>query len=333
MLDEVAKIRPLTNRFQTYLKEALHLDAKVSNWPGEKALPLYLRQFYAFCQTRLLGTDTLLLIPKEDVAPTPATMVKHLRGVSEKWPHDLVVVTGAVSSLTRKRMIEQKISFVVPGNQIYLPKLGMDLREHFRRLQMAKPAFSPSTQVLVLDALYHPRRDPDTPTQSAKRLGYTVMTMTRVFDELEQAGLGEHSVMGKERRLVFPQNLRELWEAALPFLKKPVNKFRYTASKLTPGTRYKAGLTALAEYSNLAPPETEVIAVDAEGYRAILKLAVMEANPPCPGSKCIELWSYPPERFGKHGIADPLSVFLSLRHEDDERVQMALAELLRGMKW
>jgi hypothetical protein len=30
-------------------------------------------------------------------------------------------------------LIEQKVSFIVPGNQLYLPDLGLDLREYFRQ--------------------------------------------------------------------------------------------------------------------------------------------------------------------------------------------------------
>lgn len=333
MLVEQAKIAQLTRRFEAYLQESLRLDPKVLKWPGEKTLPLFLREFYAFFQTRLLGADTLLMIPKGELESTPATLSKHILKVSEKWSHDVVFVNGAVSSLNRKRMIEQKISFVIPGNQLYLPLMGMDLREHYRRLQTLKAEFSPSTQVFVLEALYHPRREADTPTASAKRLGYSTMTMTRAFDELEQAGLGEHRVKGKERMLSFTQKPMVLWEAALPFLKKPVNKFRYTTSKLPTGIGFVSGLSALAEYSNLAPPETEAIAVDAESFRLILETAILESHDPGLGSKCIELWSYPPNRFGKKGIADPLSVYLSLKHDQDERVQQALKELLQGMKW
>ncbi len=324
----------LARRFETYLAEALSLNPKASKWPGEKSLPLFLRELYAFYRTRLLGVDTLLMMPKGDKEQTPAILVKHMQKVGEKWVHDLVFVNEAVSSLNRKRMIEQKISFVIPGNQIYLPILGMDLREHFRRIQAARTAVSPSTQVLVLDALYSPRNEPDTPTVSAKRFGYSTMTMTRAFDELEQAGLGEHTVNGKERRLRFPEKRMQLWESALPILKSPVKKKVYLDSMVPKGARWKSGLSALAEYSNLAQPEAEIFAVDAEEFKRIQKTAILETGrSPGPDWIGIELWSYAPGRFGKRGIADPLSVYLSLKDDEDERVQQALNELIRGMKW
>ena len=38
-----------------------------------------------------------------------------------------------MASYERKRLIEQKVPSIVPGNQLYLPDLGLDLREYFRR--------------------------------------------------------------------------------------------------------------------------------------------------------------------------------------------------------
>ena len=333
MLVNQKKTDQLVRRFEAYLREALGLDSRVAKWPGEKTLPLYLRELYVFYRARL-NAEVLLLVPKTGDEQSPATLAKHMNKIREKWDHDLVFVNEAVSSLTRKRMIEQKIPFVIPGNQMYLPMLGVDLREYFRKMQSARTALSPATQVLILDALYHPKIEADTPTVSAKRFGVSTMTMTRAFDELDHVGLGEHTVNGKERRLRFPGKPIELWEAALPFLKSPVKKTTYIGSHLPSGNRLKSGLSALAEYSYLSQPETGMFAVEADEFRRIRKTEIQEwTRSPGPESMGIELWSYPPSRFGRKGVADPLSVYLSLKEDGDERVQAALKDLLKGMKW
>lgn len=334
MLANQDKADHLAERFAAYLGDTLILEPQVARWTGEKTLPLFLRELYAFYRTRLLDADTLLMVEKDAEEKTPATLAKHMQKVREKWTGDLVFVNEAVTSLARKRMIEQGIPFVIPGNQMYLPMLGVDLREHFRKINIARNAFSPSTQVLILDALYHPRNDADTPTASAKRFGYSTMTMTRAFDELDQAGLGKHTVSGKERRISFPERPKELWESALPFLKSPVKKTTYIGSHLPTGNRLKSGLSALAEYSHLSQPETRMYAVEFEEFRRIQKTQIqVSTRSPGPDLMGIELWSYPPSRFGGKGIADPLSVYLSLKEDQDERVQSALNGLLKGMNW
>ena len=40
----------------------------------------------------------------------------------------VLYATEALASFERERLIEQKVPFVVPGNQLYLPHLGVDLR-------------------------------------------------------------------------------------------------------------------------------------------------------------------------------------------------------------
>jgi len=52
---------------------------------------------------------------------------------------DLIYVRAQVTAYNRKRLIEQKVPFIVPGNQMYLPMLAIDLREHFRRIREEAP--------------------------------------------------------------------------------------------------------------------------------------------------------------------------------------------------
>ncbi|MFA7176805.1 MAG: hypothetical protein WC114_06125, partial [Smithellaceae bacterium] len=47
----------------------------------------------------------------------------------------------------------------------------------------------------------------------------------------------------------------------------------------------------------------------------------------------IEVWSYEPALFAMDGVVDRLSLFLSLRDEEDERVEAALEQMMREMQW
>lgn len=61
-----------------------------------------------------------------------------------------------------------------------------------------------------LHVLWKKGTDKATPAVIAQQLGYSAMTMTRAFDELETAGIGEHSVRGKERHLHFAKSGKPL---------------------------------------------------------------------------------------------------------------------------
>ena len=99
-------------------------------------------------------------------------------------------MAAGIDSARRKQLIDQRVAFVVPGNQVYLPFLGVDLLEHFRNARGTSESLSPATQAAFLYALHRRGRGAFSPKEMAAALGYSSMTMSRAFDELEGAGLG-----------------------------------------------------------------------------------------------------------------------------------------------
>jgi hypothetical protein len=47
----------------------------------------------------------------------------------------------------------------------------------------------------------------------------------------------------------------------------------------------------------------------------------------------VEVWSYEPDLLSDGPAVDRFSLYLSLRDDTDERVQSALAEMMRGVTW
>jgi len=62
---------------------------------------------------------------------------------------------SGVSSFERKRLINHRVSFIVPGKQLYLPFLAVDLRESFRTVDAdTKNKLGATAQQLFLMHLY-----------------------------------------------------------------------------------------------------------------------------------------------------------------------------------
>jgi len=239
-----------------------------------------------------------------------------------------------VTAYNRKRLIEQKVPFIVPGNQMYLPMLAIDLREHFRRIREEAPTFSPSTQVVALHALLRDAGEVLIPVELAPQLGYSAMTMTRAFDQLETAHLAEVTVRGRERCLRFVGGRKEIWEKALPFLRSPVSKRLFIRRTKEEESAIRAGLTALAHFSMLAPPEYTIYALSREDWKALRQRhKTIEVPTQDPDASEIEVWWYPPALFAENGIVDPLSLYLSLKEDRDERTETALEEMMEKFKW
>lgn len=327
-------MQTVLHELERYLQDALGVSVKTTPWSGVGQLPPVLRERYRFAKVELLGLRALLVIDANPEEQSPATVRKHLDMLQSKQPAELIYVRARVTAYNRKRLIEQKVPFIVPGNQMYLPMLAIDLREHFRRIREEAPTFSPSTQVVVLHAMLRDAGQVLIPSEMAPLLGYSAMTMTRAFDELETAKLAEVTVRGRERCLRFIGDRREIWEKAQPFLRNPVSKRLFIRRINGAEGATHAGLTALAHYSMLAPPAYTTYALSREEWKTLRQQhKIIEVPVQDPDVSEIEVWWYSPVRFAEHGMVDQLSLYLSLKADHDERTETALEEMMEKIEW
>lgn len=324
----------LATNFNRYLKETLDIDAPPKQWLGTEKLPIFLRNMYIFFEVPILGMPCLIMATKDTTEQTPATIQKHMSQVRKKWQEEIIYVQQKVTAYNRKRLIQHKIPFVVPLNQMYLPFLGIDLREHFKSIRKTEVSFSPSTQVVVLYYLSQNRQFRLTPKALANELDYSIMTMTRALDELDGAGLGTIATEGRERVLRFSRDKKQVWNTALERLRSPVKKRLWVKTRSNRPVGVKAGLTALAHYSNLAEPANPVFALERKQWKKVnttddaMILDIAETN-----ASELEVWSYSPMIFVKKGVVDRFSLFLSMREDNNERVQSALKEMMEQVEW
>lgn len=322
------------HELERYVHDALGVAVKTKPWNGADRLPHFLRERYRFAQAELLGAKAILVIDTNPKEQSPATVRKHFDVLQAKHNEELIYVREQVTAYNRKRLIDHKVPFIVPGNQMYLPMLAIDLREHFRRIREESTTFSPSTQVVVLHALLRDAGQVLIPTELAPRLGYSAMTMTRAFDELETANLAEVTVRGRERCLRFNGVRREIWEKAQSFLRSPVSKRLFIRRTENAKGAIHGGLTALAHYSMLAPPAYTTYTLNREDWKTLRKRhKIIEVPAQDPDAIEIEVWWYPPALFAEHGVVDRLSLYLSLKADPDERIETALEEMMEKFQW
>lgn len=249
----------------------------------------------------------------------------------------VVYVTGALASYERKRLIEQKVSFLVPGNQLYLPDLGIDLREYFRKPPAAPDtALSPATQAMLIAVLLRtPWRAEWQPAEVVSELGYTAMTLSRAVKELTAAGIATSRTEGRARWLHAERTAAQTWERAKPLLRSPIKR-RFWARpvpKWKPPHVRQAGLSALARFSMLSEPQWPIYAISPAQWKTATHAGIVTLPEPLPGACEWELWHYNPALIHESETVDPLSLTLSLQGNTDERVQLALDELKARFPW
>lgn len=316
-----------------YLHETLNVQTHIQPWDGQGELLFFLRDLYDFYEITLLQQRCLLIIAKEGTESTPVTVSKHCAVVAEKWPGIRIYVDQNISSHNRKRLIQHQVPFIIPGNQMYLPDLGIDLREHLRKLQKnTKKIIMPATQAAIIYALSQEAKGRLIPSKLATELGYTRMTMTRAFNELKTMGIGEVHKQGKGRSWTF-ESKKELWNQAKPMMNSPVEN-RFWLLKMNHLKEHKilAGLSALSHYSMLNSPHLPIYAIHSTTWKKLKlpKNEILFSSEEATGQ--LEVWNYNPALFGKEYV-DPFSLCLSFRDSRDERIESALEEMMEGIQW
>ena len=321
-----------------YLEEVLGVEASgLRPWAHSNELPYFLRDAFAFHELALLGQPILLATGRVEAKQSLKDVRIWLDKVKSLTGLPVVYVTDALASYDRRRLIAQKISFVVPGNQLYLPDLGLDLREYFRkRAPAADTALSPSAQAMLITALLRQPWQADwQPSAVAVALGYTPMTLSRAVKELTAAGVATAYTVGRVRWLRMELPPAQIWERAKPALRTPVKRTVWVAGRGHDADRPRrvAGLSALALGSMLAEPRSPVYAVTAAEWKAATNAGVRALPEPEAGAEEWQLWRYSPALIPDVTTVDPLSLMLSLEDNADDRVQLALDELKAQLPW
>ena len=324
----------LLKTIELYVFDILGISIKITEYPSYSQLPFFLQNRFTFFQSEISGLQCLLVMPKVDTEETPANLRKQIDKLQEYWEGKIIYVPKSLSSFNRKRLIEKKIPFIVPRNQIYLPFLGFHLPEYFLKRQKESKCIKPSTQKLIVYYLLNKINQKNIPTSLANELGYSIMTLTRAFDELELCGIGSTLHKGRQRIFQFPEDKRMLWDKAQNFMSNPVKQRVYFDNFDINFLKVKSGLTALSHFTTLSAPKQEIYAVSSATWKSIKqRLHHTQLLAETLGIYELEIWHYDPVLLAKKGIADPFSIYISLRHIEDERVEAALTEMMEQIEW
>lgn len=321
---------------QRYLQKVLATGIRIRPWEDAQRLPFYLRDAYIFAEVVLFNTHCVLVIA-DGPLDIEANIRRHLDVVAKHAPRNVlpVYVTTALASYERRRLIAQGIPFIVPGNQMFMPQLAVDLREYFRdRPDNTSNSLSPATQALLFTALLRPWEDEVHPERLNERFGYTPMTVSRATRELQAAGLAKAFAVGREKWLRFDQGPGDIWQRAQSWLRNPVRRRVWAVHAVEPiDDAPLAGLSALAAQSALADPAYPERAISSERWKQAQRKGLLVLHAPEPGATRWQIWRYDPSHLADQGLVDPLSLAVSLREEADDRVQQAVEQLEARLPW
>jgi hypothetical protein len=329
---------------QSHLRATLHVPATLQVWGPQKGLPLFLENGFDFRQAELFGHGILFAVPLSDSSRNPSGLSKQLGSIQRQFDGIVVLVVEHLSAYQRGRFIEESAAFIVPGNQLFIPQLAMDLREHFRRRRsFAEDQLSPASQALFLRHLALRDVEDARPSDLVKTLRYSAMSIGRAFEELEARGLSHVETRGRSKHIRFSEAPRELFEAAAPRLRSPVKAEHWFRAPSLPKGLYgnplpdylpAGGESALSERSSMSRPRILRFAAGPKDWKRIQsgefgKEVGQDEEP----NFAIDVWWYDPDIVSSAHKVDTLSLYLQFRDNPDERLEAAAEQLLEEFAW
>jgi len=287
--------------------------------------------------------------PKEPflylVQPEPEVLFEHLmriyRHLVERLNAPVLIVADHLLPKYRPLLVKFNIAFIYKNESIYAPELGLKFNRLKRfqedrtiRAENKKKALTPFALKLIAGVLTNqisPEFTLKGLHETIQREGVEVSSskLSLGLKELVAYGLLLSEGGGPTRRFA-KADAKKTWEKIL--MLQLASFFREVEINFVP-TNGKvlclAGETALAQYSNLAEDGVKTIAMSVKEFRKNYE-GKKSQIPIDKGyaSSIIQIWKEPPHLFAFNNTINPIELFFSLKNHPDERVKMALDEML-----
>ena len=316
------------NKLAEYLAHIYDEDIVIKKVEPDNQLPLFLKMAYEFFEGTIQGHFCLFCQPSDDKSVIRTFYKNYNRIMSCSGGRTPVLFVDFLKSNERAFLLQHKMPFVIPFKQLYLPFAGLILTETKAAPKKRTVTFSPSTQCVYLYLFYNDKVVESTATEIAHKINYSVMTVSRALRDLDELNLITIKGVGTRKKF-FGNEKNSYLEKGLKYVISPVIKTIYL-DKIPKNIRLcVAGESAFAEMSDISEGYYKTYATHKEEYRQLKGIAFSDDSNELDHPEVkLEIWSYDPTLFAKNGIADMVSVYASLKEENDPRIEKAFAEII-----
>lgn len=308
-------------------KGTLGLNLTISDWDKEKQLPIYMTNTYTIKKVLINNIKALMLSPVEEL-PNTNVLKKQILKIQSIEELPVFFNLEVLSEYRKNNLLENHVPFIYIDKLVYLPFMATYLtNKHLNEIKKVDK-FTMSSQLLFIWILQL-----DTEkyfvSDALTVLSFSNMTLTRAYRQLVSTGLFTESKEGRKVCLTTTYTKKELIEKAKTYFISPVTKTGYINIHDLP-KKIKSGESLLCELSQLNPPRVSEYVLYQDDIDQSLLIGEF-INPDVQVK--LELWNYDPLLFSKdHKHIDYISLFISLLKLEDERVEMALDELLERIE-
>lgn len=314
-------------KMEKYLANVLGEEIFLQQFEIRSKLPLFLQNEYDFFSCKIHNISCVFLKPKKDHLFISG-LQKHIARLRDFTDAQPVLWLDAVRGTQRSNLVRNRIAFIVPDLQLYLPFLYIYFKEEFISPPTHVDHFTASVQEVYLWLLIHPR-DYYSAVRISAELNLSAMTASRALRDIEELEL--ITMQGSATRKKYRRIKKEkYWHNGLPYLISPVIR-EINVRKLPLNINvYLSGDSALARNTMLNAPSHPVYA---SNKKSLDKIPVEDILQPYDLDDVdyiiLELWKYDPGLFSKTETVDPFSLYISMRGQDDPRLDIEFEEIMK----
>lgn len=287
---------------------------------------------YKFFDGDFHGLPLLFAEPKGKI-PTPRTLSITANELFEKLGLPVVFLLDECPAYERQRLIDKEVYFVVSDKYAHLPMLVAN--ERLRKTKLAK-GLTPVAQFLLLFHLQVENLEGSAARDIQDKVPYSYASITLGITCLADLGICQKVADGSKRKVLhFHERGRQLWDKIQSLLIDPVEQRVYCDEFLSEERFPVCGINALAHYTMLNPDSERMIMMNAKQLRELSSSGALVRPNEYDGDILIEAWKYPPVvmKGGTPDWVDKLSLALSLRDDNDPRVEGEVERLIDEMVW
>lgn len=313
---------------ERYIKDILGMRVNIQPWKNGNSLPLELQGRYDLLS--ISGVDSLVVYRDSNVFQL-SDFQRESRVIQQHCNYPIVLCFERITAYQRKCLIESRQSFIVPGNQLYMPFLGIALQEHFKAPSVAGQTMTAMAQYVLMFFFYQQEQEYYSKLEISKILDINLMNVSRSVQELEELSLLETKKKGRSSMVTnATESKKDLYDKAMPYMRNPIQKKMFVKTEDWLLDLPKSG----SDYAH------DKLGEEKNNYstRAIEKKVYLEKSDKItevdPAWDInvdyleLEVWRYDPTRFTDGKYVDSISYALSLEGDDDMTEKMNINELL-----
>ncbi len=289
-------------------------------------LPISISGNYHFYTTDILGQKVILACSMDSIVYTPGQIQKQKELIEKKIHHPVIFVFEKIVSYNIQRLVRQRVNFIIPQKQMFIPDLLIDLKPHKDVQDNTNGHISGIAQSIILFHLQIKSLEGKSAYEIAELFKVSYANVNRAIRWLKENAV--ITLIGKKtKHIAFRNEKKQLWGMVLPLLESPIERIVYTDMAVN-GNFFISGVNALSEYSMINRENRESYAVSKEDF-CTQRLQTDKQY----GAHRIEIWRYNPNFLSRNGVVDKLSLYLALKDTEDERIEIELENMINGIVW